>query len=57
MRKKNTDTIMYEIIMYETIMHVNRKLELRWNQIRSQLHEYRYLIKDYDYIFKEYLAD
>jgi len=43
--------------METIIMYVSRKLELRWNQIRSQLHEYRYLIKDYDYIFKEYLAD
>ncbi|XP_025265950.1 aminopeptidase N-like [Camponotus floridanus] len=46
-----------ETMIYKIIMKVNRKLELRWNQIRSQLHKYRYLIKNYDYILKEDLAD
>jgi len=36
------------------IMYVNRKLALRWLQIRSHLYEYRYLIKDFDDIFKAY---
>jgi len=38
-------------------MHLNRKLELRLHQIRTQLYQYRQLIKDFDDIFKEYSAD
>ncbi|XP_019883473.2 uncharacterized protein LOC105252483 [Camponotus floridanus] len=42
-RKKHMD------IMIE---HVNHKLGLRWDQIKTQLYEYRYLIKDFDDIFR-----
>lgn len=39
------------------IMYVNRKLELRMQQIKFQLYNYRYLMTDFDGILKKYLAD
>jgi len=38
-------------------MYVNRKLELRRKQIKTELYEYQYLIKDFDDIFKKYETD
>jgi len=51
------ENIEREYLQESIITYVNRKLELRWHQIKTQLYEYRYLIKDFGDIFKEYFTD
>ncbi|XP_025265824.1 thyrotropin-releasing hormone-degrading ectoenzyme-like [Camponotus floridanus] len=50
---KNDNETYKEII----IMRLNRKLELRLQQIRAQLYQYRQFIQDFRDVVKEYSAD
>jgi len=43
--------------MESIIMYINRKLELRWHQIRTQLYEFRYLATNLSDILEKNLDD